>query len=167
MKKGFIIVWVVLVALILVTPAARAQGNAKQGPEVTTRDPELEKDSRHNLEVARQYFKLRKAYAAALQRCEEVIAGDPGFSKFDEVLFYAGESSLYLSESKGKQHPSAYVAHDEKNNRRTLTPEEFRQLARDYLSRLVNDYPDSTYRAQAEEDLKPLGGPKPKEGGTH
>ncbi len=163
MKKSCTIIGLVLFALILFVPAAVAQGNAKQGPEVVPRDPELEKDSKHNLEVARQYFKLRKAYAAALQRCEEVIAGDPGFSKFDEVLFYAGESSLYLSENKGKQRASAYVARDQNNNRRTLRPEEFREMARDYLSRLVNDYPDSSYRQQAEEDLKPLGGPKPKE----
>jgi sugar phosphate isomerase/epimerase len=79
-----------------------AQGGAKQGPEVV-RDPDMEKDSLHNLEVARQYFKLRKAYKASLARCEEIIAGNPTFSKIDEVLFIAGESSLRLSENKGKQ----------------------------------------------------------------
>jgi outer membrane protein assembly factor BamD (BamD/ComL family) len=163
MKKSCSVVGAVLFALVLLAPAARAQGNAKLGPEVAQRDPELEKDSKHNLEVAHESFKLKKAYAGALMRCEEIIAGDPGFSKFDEVLLIAGESSLYLSENKGKQRPSAYIAHDQSNNRRTLRPEEFRELAHDYLSRLVNDYPDSPYRQQAEEDLKPLGGPKPKE----
>jgi outer membrane protein assembly factor BamD (BamD/ComL family) len=38
-----------------------------------------------------------------------------------------------------------------------------REDARDYLSQLVNGYPDSSFRKQAEEDLKGLGGPKPKE----
>ena len=62
--------------------AVRAQGGAKQGPEVM-RDADMEKDSLHNLEVARQYFKLRKAYVASLERCEEVLAGNPTFSKID------------------------------------------------------------------------------------
>jgi outer membrane protein assembly factor BamD (BamD/ComL family) len=44
-----------------------------------------------------------------------------------------------------------------------LTPEQFRNEARDYLSQLVNEYPDSQFRAEALEDLKSLGGPKPKE----
>jgi outer membrane protein assembly factor BamD (BamD/ComL family) len=43
-----------------------------------------------------------------------------------------------------------------------LTPDQFRDLARDYLSQLVNSYPDSTYRSQAEESLRSLGGAKPK-----
>src|SRR5215831_3821043 len=93
------------IALLLIfggVTVARAQGSVKQGPQVV-RDPELEKDSLHNLEVARQYFKLRKAYVAALRRCEEIDAGNPTFAKLDEVLFIAGESYLRLSENKGKQ----------------------------------------------------------------
>src|SRR5262244_4374304 len=93
------------IALLLIfggVTVARAQGSVKQGPQVV-RDPEMEKDSLHNLEVARQYFKLRKAYVASLQRCEEIIAGNPAFSKIDEVLYIAGQSNFYLAESKGKQ----------------------------------------------------------------
>jgi hypothetical protein len=41
----------------------------------------MEKESLHNLETARLYFKLRKAYVASLQRCEEILAGNPAFSK--------------------------------------------------------------------------------------
>src|SRR2546428_13431439 len=97
-------------ALLLFAPVCFAQGAAKNGPDPTTiRDPELEKDSLHNLEVARQYFKLRKAYVAALQRCEEIIAGNPNFSKIDEALFIAGESNLFLWQGKGKQKTSLYV----------------------------------------------------------
>jgi outer membrane protein assembly factor BamD (BamD/ComL family) len=148
MKKCCLLV-ICLLALFVAAPLARGQGNAKQGPDVV-RDPDLEKDSLHNLEVARHYFKLKKAYIAALQRCEEIIAGNPVFSKIDEVLFMAGESSLRLAENKGKQASK-------------VTSDKLREDARDYLSQLVNGYPDSSFRKQAEEDLKGLGGPKPKE----
>jgi len=147
--KKFCLLIICLLALFVAAPLARAQGNAKQGPDVL-RDPDLEKDSLHNLEVARHYFKLKKAYIAALQRCEEIIAGNPVFSKIDEVLFMAGESSLRLAENKGKQASK-------------VTSDKLREDARDYLSQLVNGYPDSSFRKQAEEDLKGLGGPKPKD----
>jgi|SRR3990172_7719776 len=141
----------ILFMLSLAVPAAQAQGGVRTGPDPSTlRDPDLEKDSLHNLEVARHYFKLRKAYVAALKRCEEIDAGNPNFAKMDEVLFIAGESSLRLADNKGKQ------------TFKGKTPEELRLDARVYLSRLVNDYPDSTFRKQAEEDLRSLGGPLPK-----
>jgi outer membrane protein assembly factor BamD (BamD/ComL family) len=159
--KKLCLIAICSLALFVVVPLTQAQGGAKQGPQVL-RDPDLEEDSLHNLEVARHYFKLKKAYVAALQRCEEIIAGNPAFSKIDEVLFLAGESSINLAESKGKQKASSYVIH-EGENKRTLKPAEFREIARGYLSQLVNDYPQSTFRQQAEEDLKPLGGPKPKD----
>src|SRR5712692_10377439 len=101
MKKRCLILTALAIAFLLAAPLARAQGSAKQGPEVV-RDPDLEKDSMHNLEVARHYFKLKKAYVAALQRCEEIIAGNPTFAKIDKALFIAGESNLYLSAGKGK-----------------------------------------------------------------
>jgi len=147
--KKLCLLAICLLVLCVAAPLARAQGNAKQGPDVM-RDPDLEKDSLHNLEVARHYFKLKKAYIAALQRCEEIIAGNPVFSKIDEVLFIAGESSLRLAENKGKQASK-------------VTSDKLREDARDYLSQLVNGYPDSSFRKQAEDDLKGLGGPKPKE----
>src|SRR6185503_20850409 len=92
-----------LTALALSVSAGHAQ-KAKTGPDPSlVRDSELEKDSLHNLEVARHYFKLKKAYLAAIKRCEEIDAGNPTFAKMDEVLFIAGESSLRLAENKGKQ----------------------------------------------------------------
>jgi hypothetical protein len=95
-------------------------------------------------------------------RCEEVLAGNPAFSRIDEVLFYAGQSSLNLAEGKGKQKPEQYVIH-EADKKVTLTSQEFREKARDYLSQLVNDYPQSKFKDEALEDLKTLGGPRPRE----
>lgn len=148
MKRSFWLLSVLAVSLFFNASLALAQGNVKSGPDpATIRDPELEKDSLHNLEVARHYFKLKKAYVAALKRCEEIDAGNPNFAKLDEVLFIAGESSLRLAENKGKQ------------TFKGKTPDELRVDARVYLSRLVTDYPQSSFRKQAEEALVPLGGP--------
>lgn len=149
MKKFYLVTLFALAILVVAPAAARAQGAAKQGPEIV-RDPDMEKDSLHNLEVARQYFKLRKAYKASLGRCEEIIAGNPTFSKIDEVLLLAGQSSLRLSENKGKQ--SVKTATDK-----------LREDARDYLSMLVNNYPESRFKDAAIEELKALGGPKTKD----
>jgi outer membrane protein assembly factor BamD (BamD/ComL family) len=161
MKKITFFATIFSLALFLSAGLCHAQGGgAKQGPDVT-RDPDMEKESLHNLEVAREYFKLRKAYVASLQRCEEVLAGNPAFSKIDEVLFIAGTSSLNLAEAKGKQKPDQYVVH-EGDKKSTLTVQEFREKARDYLSQLVNSYPQSKFKDEALEDLKSLGGAKPK-----
>ena len=105
----------------------------------------------HNLEVARHYFKLKKAYRAALARCEEIIAANPNFARMDEVLYIAGESSLRLSENKGKQKAT------------NLPADKLREDARDYLSRLVKEFPESSFREQGEKDLNSLGGPKKEE----
>ena len=160
MKKHWFKAFVVLALVSSAFGIAKAQGGAKQGPNVN-RDPDMETEAKHNLEVARQYFKLRKAYVASLQRCEEVLAANPAYSKIDEILYIAGKSSLNLAEAKGKQKPDQYVIH-EGDKKVTLTADEFRDKARDYLSQLVNDHPQSTFRTEAEDDLKALGGAKPK-----
>ncbi len=148
MKKFLIILVIILTAITVQTSAAYAQGAVKTGPDPSTlRDADLEKDSLHNLEVARHYFKLKKAYVAAIKRCEEIDAGNPNFAKMDEVLFIAGESSLRLAENRGKQKT------------KEKTAEQLRQDARVYLSRLVAGYPNSTFLKQADDDLKALGGP--------
>src|SRR5688572_6663094 len=160
MSKKLLPVAFLMFSMLLCAPAVSAQGKAKTGPDPSTiRDPDLEKDSLHNLEVARNYFKLKKAYVAALKRCEEIIAGNPNFAKIEEALFMAGESSLYLAENKGKQSPSLYVNFDG-TTKKTLSPDEFRELGREYLTRLVTEYPNSTFRKQAEADLAALGSAK-------
>jgi Outer membrane lipoprotein len=159
MKKRVFVMAILAGIFFLAATVTFAQGGATKGPDVT-RDPEMEKDSLHNLEAARLYFKLRKAYVASLQRCEEIIAGNPTFAKIDEVLYMAGKSSMNLSEGKGKQASTQYVIR-EGEKKTTLSSEEFRQKAREYLSQLVAQYPQSSFRSQAEDDLKMLGGAKP------
>ena len=151
MKKVLITLLVLVAAICVPATASYAQGAVKTGPDPSTlRDEDLEKDSLHNLEVARHYFKLKKAYVAAIKRCEEIDAGNPNFAKMDEVLFIAGESSLRLAENRGKQ------------TTKEKTPEQLRQDARVYLSRLVAEYPTSPFAKQVEDDLKALGGALPK-----
>lgn len=162
--KRFSLSLVVSLAVVFVFPSGTyAQGKAKTGPdESTIRDADLEKDSLHNLEVAKHYFKQKKAYLAALKRCEEIDAGNPNFARLDEVLFIAGQSSLRLAETGGKQKTKEVMPNDmqakEKQESKYKTPDELRQDARVYLSRLVTGYPNSTFRKQAETDLEALGG---------
>ena len=148
-----------LVLFLFSAPAAFGQG-VKSGPDPSTlRDPDLERDSYHNLEVAKNYFKLKKAYVAALKRCEEIIAGNPNFAKIEEVLLMAGQSSLWLSQNKGKQNPNLYVSFDG-GEKKTLTSEQFREMGVGYLKKLISDHPDSPYAREAQEELRTLDAPK-------
>ena len=148
-----------LVLFVFSVPAAYGQG-VKSGPDpAMLRDPDLERDSHHNLEVAKNYFKLKKAYVASLKRCEEIIAGNPNFAKIEEVLLMAGQSSLWLSQNKGKQSPNLYVSFDG-GEKKTLTSEQFREMGIGYLKKLINDYPNSSYAKQAQEELQGLEAPK-------
>ncbi|HET6851852.1 MAG TPA: hypothetical protein VFH46_05980, partial [Pyrinomonadaceae bacterium] len=84
MRVKFVLLFVLLLVVLVSAPSTYAQG-VRTGPDPSTlRDPDLERDSLHNLEVAKNYFKLKKAYVAALKRCEEIIAGNPNFAKIDE-----------------------------------------------------------------------------------
>jgi hypothetical protein len=155
MRASFLWIFVVVVALFVAAPATRAQG-VRSGPDPSTlRDPDLERDSLHNLEVARNYFKLKKAYVASLKRCEEIIAGNPNFARIEEVLLMAGQSSLWLADKKGKQSPDLYVTFDG-GEKRTLTSEQFREMGRDYLNKLIKDHPDSPFAKEAREELSAL-----------
>jgi Outer membrane lipoprotein len=148
-----------LMVLFVSVPAAFGQG-VRSGPDpATVRDPDLERDSYHNLEVAKNYFKLKKAYVASLKRCEEIIAGNPNFAKIEEVLLMAGQSSLWLSQNKGKQRPDLYVSFDG-GEKKTLTSEQFREMGVGYLKKLINDHPDSPYAKEAQEELSALDAPK-------
>ena len=153
MKIKFLLL--LLVLFVFSAPAAFGQG-VRSGPDPSTlRDPDLERDSLHNLEVAKNYFKLKKAYVAALKRCEEIIAGNPNFAKIEEVLLLAGQSSLWLAEKKGKQSPDLYVTFDG-GAKRTLTSEQFREMGQGYLNKLITDFPNSSYAKEAREELSAL-----------
>lgn len=117
------------------------------------RDPVFEQDAKHNLDVAWQAFKpLKKAYKQVLMRFEETFAAYPQFSKMDEFLYLAGMSSYYLSEGKGKQKVDLKTAKDKGK----YAPEKLKENAAAYFSMLIEKYPESKYRAEAEKMLKDI-----------
>jgi hypothetical protein len=152
MKRITLTLCGVALAASLAGGAASAQrGTVAKGPDPSViKDTEIEKDAVHNLEVARHYFKMKKAYFASFKRAEELLEGYPEFTQLDEAFYIAGMSALHLSEGKGKQRPPAGVD--------TFKPETLRATAQDYLSRLVRGYPESKFRKEAEEALGRLGG---------
>ena len=160
MKRFLLTVCGVALAVGLGASGARAQsGTVAAGPDpAAVKDVESEKSAKHELEVARHYFKNKKAYYAAFKRCEELAAGYPEFYRLDEVLYIAGMSSLYLSEGKGKQKPPASTP--EKADE--FSPENLRATAREYLTRVVDDFPQSSFRKDAQEALARLGSGKPQ-----
>jgi outer membrane protein assembly factor BamD (BamD/ComL family) len=116
------------------------------------RDPILEQDAKHNLEVARQAFLLKKAYKGVLMRFEETFAAYPQFSKMDEFLYLAGMSSFYLSENKGKQKVDLRLEKEKEK----FAPTKLREDAVAYLSMLIEKYPESRYKDEAEKALTDL-----------
>lgn len=153
MKRKFTIAFLTFFGLFLFANAVPAQ---KPQEPVVQRDPVLEADAMRNLEVSRHYFRLKKAYKASLLRLEETIAANPNFSRMDEVLYMAGMSSFYLSEGRGKQKIDAKT--DEE--RAKYAPERLREDAVAYLNILVEKYPQSEYRNDAEKALRTINAKK-------
>ena len=92
-----------LIVLGLVTLSSPGFAQRSPTPAID-RDPILEQDAKHNLDVAWQAFgPAKKAYKQVLMRFEETYAAYPDFSRIDEFLYLAGMSSYYLSENRGKQ----------------------------------------------------------------
>ena len=121
------------------------------------RDPLMEIDAKHNLDVAWQAFTpAKQAYKQVLSRFEETFAAYPDFSKIDEFLYLAGMSSYYLSENKGKQK----VDLKSEKEKVKFAPEKLREDAGLYLGMLVDKYPQSKYKTQAESALQLLKAPK-------
>lgn len=152
MKRTIISFVFLLFGLMVLNSAASAQKNI--APAID-RDPLLEADAKHNLDVARQAFELKKAYKGVLMRFEETFAAYPQFSKMDEFLYLAGMSSYYLSENKGKQK----VDLKSEKEKDKYAPAKLREDAVAYLSMLVEKYPQSKYHAEAEKSLADI---KPK-----
>jgi outer membrane protein assembly factor BamD (BamD/ComL family) len=151
--KKFLLITYSAIALLLFSLEGSAQ---KQIEPQIQRDPILEADALHNLDVARQYFKNKKAYKAVLMRFEETFAANPEFSRMDEFLYLAGMSSYYLSVGKGKQKINA-ISDDEKKR---FAPERLRSEAIEYLKILIENYPQSGYKAEAEKSLEIINGKK-------
>lgn len=149
MKKTALIF---LFPIILLT-AFQAFGQ-KQIESQIQRDPVLEADAKHNLEVALNYFKTRKAYRAVLLRFEETFAAYPDFSRMDEFLYIAGMSSVYLSDNKGKQKLDATATEDDKKK---YDPQKLREDALVYFNLIVEKFPQSKFKADASKMLKQMG----------
>ena len=142
--KKFISISFLLFALM--GTSALAQKNIDPAID---RDPILEQDAKHNLDVAWHYYQLKKGYKAVILRFEETFAAYPEFSKIDEFLYLAGMSSYYLSENKGKQKVNL-KADKEKDK---YAPAKLREDAAAYLTALVEKHPQSKYRGDAEKTL--------------
>ena len=132
--------------------SAIAQRNVTPAIE---RDPLLEKDAKHNLDVARQAYLLKKAYKGVLMRFEETFAAYPDFSQMDEFLYYAGMSSYYLSEGKGRQK----IDMKSEREKDKYAPAKLKEDAVAYLSLLIEKHPQSKYKDDAEKTLALLKEP--------
>ena len=115
-------------------------------------DPILETDAKHNLDVARQAFRLKKAYKGVLMRFEETYAAYPEFSNMEEFLYLAGMSSYYLSQNKGKQKIDLKSNKDKEK----YAPAKLREDAVAYLSTMLEKNPQSRFKADAEKVLAEL-----------
>jgi outer membrane protein assembly factor BamD (BamD/ComL family) len=124
---------------------------AQRNIELAT-DPVLEADAKHNLDVALQYYRLKKAYKSVVMRFEETLAAYPQFSKMDEFLYIAGMSSFYLSKNEGKQKVNL-KSEKEKDK---YAPEKLKEDAIAYFSMILDKYPDSKFREDAEKTLKEI-----------
>lgn len=117
------------------------------------RDPIMEQDAKHNLDVARQAFSpLKKAYKAVLMRFEETYAAYPDFSAIDEFLYMAGMSCYYLSENKGKQKVDLKLPKEKEK----YEPAKLKADAIAYLSTVVDKYPQSKFVEDAKKALAEL-----------
>ncbi len=155
MKKFFLVFSFTLI-LFSVSTFAQTDNDKNEEKQVPI-DTLLDQDAKHNLNVAWQYFKLKKAYKAVIMRTEETIAAHPTFAQMDEVLYLAGMISYYLVEGKGKQKINLELLTKEDQER--FAPERLRDDAVSLLTQLVDNHPDSKYAEKAEETLKKL---KPK-----
>ncbi|MCC7308460.1 MAG: hypothetical protein IT173_12915 [Acidobacteria bacterium] len=137
----------VSILILLLSASVFAQRNVT--PAV---DPILEADAKHNLDVARQAFRLKKAYKGVLMRFEETFAAYPEFSNMEEFLYLAGMSSYYLSENKGKQK----VNLKSEKEKEKFAPAKLREDAVAYLSLMLEKNPQSQYKDEADKVLGEL-----------
>ena len=150
MKKTFLLFTLIFSLFTVATVAQKKDSETK----AISIDQVLEIDAKHNLDVAWQYFKLRKAYQAVLMRTDETLAAHPTFSKIDEILYLTGMSSYYLSIGKGKQDLSRIKLTDAEKER--FEPKRLKEDAIAFLGMLVEEHPKSKYRKKAKKTLKKI-----------
>jgi outer membrane protein assembly factor BamD (BamD/ComL family) len=151
--RSFLLTFIFILAFLSST--AIAQRNVTPAID---RDPMLEKDAKHNLDVAWQYFTpLKKAYKSVIFRFEETYAAYPDFSKMDEFLYLAGMSSYYLSKNEGKQKVDLKLPKEKEK----FAPQKLREDAEAYLAKMLELNPQSKYKEDAEKALAELKGQKP------
>ena len=149
MNLKLLLIGLIFSAIFVFSGSASAQRNIDPAIE---RDPLLEQDAKHNLDVARQAFLLKKAYKGLIMRFEETYAAYPEFSKIEEFLYLAGMSSYYLSKNEGKQKVNLKIEKEKEK----YAPEKLREDAVAYLSLMIEKNPESQYKRSAEKVLKEL-----------
>jgi outer membrane protein assembly factor BamD (BamD/ComL family) len=137
-----------LVCLFLLGISSNVVAQRNVTPAID-RDPLMEADAKHNLDVAWQSYRLKKAYKGVIMRFEETYAAYPDFSKIDEFLYLAGMSSVYLSENKGRQKVDLKLEKEKDK----FAPAKLREDAVAYLALIVERHPQSQYREEAEKRL--------------
>lgn len=148
MKRKFLAIIFAVAAFSIFGGSVYAQRNV-----TPAFDPLMEADAKHNLDVARQAFKpLKQAYKQVILRFEETYAAYPEFSGMDEFLYLAGMSSYYLSENKGKQK----VNLKSEKEKEKFTPAKLKEDAVAYLTTLIEKYPETPHKNEAEKTLKLL-----------
>jgi outer membrane protein assembly factor BamD (BamD/ComL family) len=145
--RKFLLTFITVLAIFGST--ATAQRNVTPAID---RDPVLEADAKHNLDVAWQSYRLKKAYKGVIMRFEETYAAYPDFSKIDEFLYLAGMSSFYLSDNKGRQKVDLKLEKEKDK----FAPTKLREDAVAYFSTIVEKHPQSKYREDAERRLSAL-----------
>jgi outer membrane protein assembly factor BamD (BamD/ComL family) len=154
MNRTFLITLSLLLCLVCLNGVSSAQRNVTPAIE---RDPVLEKDAKHNLDVAWQAFKpLKRAYKQVIFRFEETYAAYPDFSKMDEFLYLAGMASYYLSKNEGRQKVDLKLPKEKDK----FAPQKLREDAEAYLAKMLELNPASPYKEDAEKTLAELKGGK-------
>lgn len=148
---------VLLFSLVFAAFSGSAISQSNIEPAIV-RDPVLEADAKHNLDVAWQAFKpLKRAYKQVIMRFEETQAAYPQFSKMDEFLYLAGMSSYYLSKNEGKQKVNLNLPKEKEK----YDPEKLRTESIGYLKMMLELNPQSRYKEDAEKVLAELNAAQP------
>jgi outer membrane protein assembly factor BamD (BamD/ComL family) len=125
---------IALASALIVFLSAPAFARPPQGPGSRmepVRDPAMEIQAKHNLDVAKWYYEKRKAMAGARDRLLEIIDTYPEFSKMDEVLFLLGEIHVKMVKESD---------------------------AVENFTRLLKEFPDSQFGKKARARLDELQG---------